>query len=198
MAQVDASLLPFDVSYHIDGIQNIISLVQPQGVHGTSIEPSTSQLAAIGTIWTGYDLRELYISNSQAIETNDQSSALQSTIAANSANQSLDDRWMELVSPHICQLAPACTSPLEATTASIRRHLRLHGNIHKDRQKARCPWAGCSRMMRWTNVARHIKERHLGVKIYCEICGKAYKRKETLAVHANNCMQVFQLWAASQ
>ena len=198
MAQVDTSLLLFDVSYHINEIQNIISHARSQDAHGTSNEPSTSQVAAINTTWTGYDLRELYISDSQAIETHDKLSALYSTTAVNSANQSPDDDWMELISPPICQLAPGCTSPLEATTTSIRRHLRLHGHIHKERQKARCPWAGCSQIMRWTNVARHIKERHLGVKIHCEICGKAYRRKETLAAHANSCMKVFQLWVASQ
>ncbi|KIM52614.1 hypothetical protein SCLCIDRAFT_74417, partial [Scleroderma citrinum Foug A] len=66
-------------------------------------------------------------------------------------------------------------------------HLRMHGHTHKDRQKARCPWAGCSRVMRWTNVARHIKESHLGVKVHCEKCGKAYKREETLAAHEKIC-----------
>ena len=91
---------------------------------------------------------------------------------------------------YTCQLAPGCTSPLEATSTSIRRHLRTHGHTYKDRQNARCPWAGCSQAMRWTNVARHIKEIHLGVKVCCKKCRKAYKREETLAAHEKICIHV--------
>lgn len=86
-----------------------------------------------------------------------------------------------------CHLAPECMLPLEATSSSIADHLRTHGYEYKHRQRARCPWAGCSQELWWTNVTRHIKGSHLGVKIRCERCGKEYKRKETLAVHMTKC-----------
>ncbi|KIM52616.1 hypothetical protein SCLCIDRAFT_546353 [Scleroderma citrinum Foug A] len=66
---------------------------------------------------------------------------------------------------YACRLALGCTSPLEATTTSVRRHLRMHGYTYKDRQRAPCPWAGCSQEMRWTNVARHVIEIHLEVRV---------------------------------
>jgi len=66
-----------------------------------------------------------------------------------------------------CKIGVGCSLPLESTTRSIRSHLRGHGYVHKDRERASCPWKECGREMRWTNVARHIKEVHLGDRRPC-------------------------------
>ncbi|KAI5988713.1 hypothetical protein EDD15DRAFT_1353876 [Pisolithus albus] len=86
-----------------------------------------------------------------------------------------------------CQLGPKCDLPLEGTTASISYHLHLHNHAHKQFESICCPWAGCIDGMLWRNVARHIKEKHLGMKLQCEECGKRYTRKEALTTHVQKC-----------
>ena len=88
---------------------------------------------------------------------------------------------------YTCRLGVGCSLPLESTTRSIRSHLREHGYVHKDRERASCPWQGCGKEMRWTNVARHIIEAHLGDRLPCRKCGKLYTRKEALDVHIKKC-----------
>lgn len=61
---------------------------------------------------------------------------------------------------YTCPFGDGCTSPLEFTTAAIYDHLRVHGHVYSHRGRAPCPWLGCSKEMRWGNVARHIIERH--------------------------------------
>ncbi|KAI6094158.1 hypothetical protein F5141DRAFT_416064 [Pisolithus sp. B1] len=91
---------------------------------------------------------------------------------------------------YACPLGSGCTLPLEGTTASIYRHLRQHGLIHKHRDRAPCPWPGCSREMRWGNVARHVIESHLGVKAHCMFCGKGYARSKSFNAHMKACIGV--------
>ena len=86
-----------------------------------------------------------------------------------------------------CKIGLGCSLPLESTARSIRSHLREHGYVHKDRERASCPWQGCGKEMRWTNVARHIKEAHLGDRRPCKKCGKLYTRKEALDAHTKKC-----------
>ena len=88
---------------------------------------------------------------------------------------------------NVCKIGVGCPLLLECTTAFIRCHLRTHGCVHRDRERASCPWQGCGMEMRWTNVARHIKETHLGVRLPCRKCGRGFRRKETLEVHTNKC-----------
>ncbi|KAI6035683.1 hypothetical protein EDC04DRAFT_2190120 [Pisolithus marmoratus] len=89
---------------------------------------------------------------------------------------------------YVCLLKPGCTLPLEGTTTSVYRHLRQHGLIHKHRDRASCPWPGCPKEMFWGNIARHIVESHLGVKLHCMFCGKEYTRSENLHVHKKACI----------
>ncbi|KAI6008671.1 hypothetical protein EDC04DRAFT_2775510 [Pisolithus marmoratus] len=86
-----------------------------------------------------------------------------------------------------CQLGPQCTLPLEGTTTSISYHLRIHDHFHKQFELVHCPWAGCADGMLWRNVVRHVKEKHLGMKVQCETCGKRYTRKGSLKVHVQKC-----------
>ena len=88
---------------------------------------------------------------------------------------------------YTCKIGVGCSLPLESTTRSIRSHLREHGYVHKDRERASCPWQGCGKEMCWTNVSRHIKEAHLGDRLPCRKCGKMYTRKETLDAHTKKC-----------
>ena len=92
-----------------------------------------------------------------------------------------------LVVNYTCKIGVGCSLPLESTTRFIRLHLREHGYVHKDRERASCPWQGCGKEMRWTNVARHIMEAHLGDRLPCRNCGKLYKRKGALDVHIKKC-----------
>ncbi|KIN98050.1 hypothetical protein M404DRAFT_1005586 [Pisolithus tinctorius Marx 270] len=87
-----------------------------------------------------------------------------------------------------CHLGPGCALPLEGTTASISYHLHLHNHVHKQFESVYCPWAGCDDEMLWRNVSRHVKEKHLGVKVQCEKCGKRYTRKESLTAHRQKCL----------
>ncbi|KAI6013041.1 hypothetical protein EDC04DRAFT_2609433 [Pisolithus marmoratus] len=89
-----------------------------------------------------------------------------------------------------CPLGGGCTSLLEATTKSLYAHLPLHGYRHKHRDRAFCPWPKCSRPSRWGNVARHIIERHFGVKTQCKYCGKTFKRNGDLKSHMRSCTEV--------
>jgi len=68
---------------------------------------------------------------------------------------------------HTCKIGVGCFLPLESTPRSICSHLREHGYVHKDCEHASCPWQECGKEMRWTNVARHIKEVHLGDRRPC-------------------------------
>ncbi|KIK16741.1 hypothetical protein PISMIDRAFT_251985 [Pisolithus microcarpus 441] len=88
---------------------------------------------------------------------------------------------------YTCPFGDGCTSPLEFTTAAIYDHLRVHGHVYSHRGRAPCPWLGCSKEMRWGNVARHIIERHLQVKLRCVWCGRTYARKRVLTAHMNIC-----------
>lgn len=90
---------------------------------------------------------------------------------------------------YTCPLGTGCTFPLEATTKSLYTHLPLHGHNYKHRDRAPCPWPGCSKVSRWGNVARHIIESHLGVKMECEYCGKTYKRRGDLKAHMKGCVE---------
>lgn len=90
---------------------------------------------------------------------------------------------------YTCPLGTGCTFPLEATTKSLYAHLPLHGHNYKHRDRAPCPWPGCSKVSRWGNVGRHIIERHLGVKMECEYCGKTYKRRGDLKAHMKGCVE---------
>lgn len=94
---------------------------------------------------------------------------------------------------YICRLGTGCPFPLNGTTTSIYLHLRDHGPIHKHRDRAPCPWLGCSKAMRWGNVARHIIERHLDVKQECVYCGKKYKRSGDRNAHLMVCIEVGSL-----
>ncbi|KAI6025309.1 hypothetical protein PISMIDRAFT_340141 [Pisolithus microcarpus 441] len=87
-----------------------------------------------------------------------------------------------------CPLGSGCAVPLEGTTTSVYRHLRRHGLIHGHRDRAPCPWPGCHKDISWGNVARHIVERHLGVKLPCTFCGKLYTRKDSLNAHMRVCV----------
>ncbi|KAI6112799.1 hypothetical protein F5141DRAFT_741058 [Pisolithus sp. B1] len=89
---------------------------------------------------------------------------------------------------HPCPLGFGCAVPLEGTTTSIYRHLRRHGLIHNHRDRAPCPWPGCHRDMRWGNVARHIIENHLGVRLRCMFCRRSYTRLESLKAHTGVCV----------
>ncbi|KAI6017984.1 hypothetical protein BKA83DRAFT_76310, partial [Pisolithus microcarpus] len=82
---------------------------------------------------------------------------------------------------------PECNIPLEGTTASISYHLHLHNHAYKQFESICCPWAGCIDGMLWRNVARHIKEKHLGLTLQCEECGRRYTRKESLTTHVQKC-----------
>ncbi|KAI6155763.1 hypothetical protein BKA82DRAFT_50880, partial [Pisolithus tinctorius] len=82
-----------------------------------------------------------------------------------------------------CLLGDGCTFPLEGTTTSIYSHLRHHGLNYRHRDRAPCPWPECSKAMRWGNVARHILECHLHVRLQCTHCGKTYTRSEGLGAH---------------
>ncbi|KAI6165536.1 hypothetical protein EDD17DRAFT_171687 [Pisolithus thermaeus] len=88
-----------------------------------------------------------------------------------------------------CPLGDGCTSSLEATTTSLYAHLPLHGHVYKHRDRAPCPWPGCSKISRWGNVARHILERHIAVKRQCKYCGKTYKREGDLKSHLKGCIE---------
>ncbi|KAI6105090.1 hypothetical protein EV401DRAFT_608027 [Pisolithus croceorrhizus] len=90
------------------------------------------------------------------------------------------------VGTYVCPFGDGCTLPLESTTASIYAHLRLHGHVYSHRSHAPCPWPGCSKEIRWGNVARHIIECHLRVKLQC-VCGRTYARKGALVAHMNIC-----------
>lgn len=92
-----------------------------------------------------------------------------------------------MAATYACPLGDGCPLPLESTTASVYVHLRLHGHVYNHRGHAPCPWPECSKEMRWGNVARHIIERHLWVKLQCVWCGRAYTRKGALAAHMNVC-----------
>lgn len=87
-----------------------------------------------------------------------------------------------------CPLGAGCAVPLEGTTTSVYRHLRRHGLIHSHRGRAPCPWPGCRRDICWGNVARHIVERHLKVKLRCTVCGKLYTRNDSLNAHMRVCV----------
>lgn len=89
---------------------------------------------------------------------------------------------------HQCQLGPGCTVSLEDTITSISHDLHLHNHVHKQFEPIYCPWTGCDDEMLWRNVARHVKEKHLAVKVQCEICGKRYTRKESLTAHRQKCL----------
>lgn len=78
---------------------------------------------------------------------------------------------------YVCPLGDGCSFLLEATTGSLYAHLPLHGHDYKHRDRAPCPWPGCSKTSLWGNVARHIVERHFAVKRQCKYRTKPYKRK---------------------
>ncbi|KAH7884306.1 hypothetical protein F5I97DRAFT_1888523 [Phlebopus sp. FC_14] len=88
-----------------------------------------------------------------------------------------------------CRIASAqvCTFPLMGNIQSIRFHLRLHGHRHREQVVVSCPWAGCTRPLRWANVPRHIRSCHLGVKFQCNKCKKQFTREYGLATHVAAC-----------
>ncbi|KAI6039204.1 hypothetical protein EDC04DRAFT_2686535 [Pisolithus marmoratus] len=88
---------------------------------------------------------------------------------------------------YVCPFGDDCMLPLEGTSASVYAHLRLHGYIYNHRSHAPCPWPGCGKEIRWGNVARHIIERHLRVRLQCVWCGQTYTRRGALAAHMNTC-----------
>ena len=88
---------------------------------------------------------------------------------------------------YTCNIDVGCSLPLESTTGYIHSHLREHGYVHKDRERASCPWQGCGKEMHWTNVTQHIKEGHLCDCLPCKKCGKMYTRKEALDAHTKKC-----------
>ena len=114
-------------------------------------------------------------------------SEVQPTLASASNFQFIPHPSPSQAPRNVCKIGAGCPLLLECTTAFIRCHLREHGCVHKDRERAGCPWQGCGMEMRWTNVARHIKEIHLDVRLPCWKCGRGFKRKETLEVHTNKC-----------
>ncbi|KAI6012825.1 hypothetical protein EDC04DRAFT_727306 [Pisolithus marmoratus] len=93
----------------------------------------------------------------------------------------------------VCPWEAGCTLPLGITTGSVYAHLRVHGFIRKHSDRTRCPWPLCSQGMLWGNVARHILERHLGMRVQCIFCGHTYTRNEVLQVHMVVCMEVSHL-----
>lgn len=84
-----------------------------------------------------------------------------------------------------CPWESACALPLGDTTGLVYAHLRAHNFIHNHSARAGCPWPLCSREMRWGNVARHILERHLRMRVQCVFCGHTYSRNEALQTHMN-------------
>ena len=89
-----------------------------------------------------------------------------------------------LVAP-TCGLAGGlpCVMPLEGSAMSIKWHLRMHGHKHLQREVVQCPWVGCSDTLQWTNIPRHIKSIHLGVRFWCPNCNRAYTRRNGLVAH---------------
>ena len=113
---------------------------------------------------------------------------VQPTLASSSNFQFFPHPLPAAVPYSTCKIGVGCPLLLEhTTTTTIRSHLRSHGYVHKDRERASCPWQGCGKEMRWTNVARHIKEIHFGERLPCSKCGKGFSRKETWEVHTNKC-----------
>lgn len=92
---------------------------------------------------------------------------------------------------HPCKLAGGmpCDRPLEGTLLSIRRHLFMHGHKHRGTELVQCPWTGCSDMLRWMNLPRHIRSIHLGVRMVCPNCKRSFTRALGLAKHvaSKNC-----------
>ena len=112
---------------------------------------------------------------------------VQPTLASGSNFQSFPHPLPAPVPHYTCKIGVGCPLLLECTTTSIRSHLRGHGHVHKDRERSSCPWQGCGKEMCWKNVARHIKEIHLGERLPCRKCGRGFSRKETWEVHTNKC-----------
>lgn len=90
-----------------------------------------------------------------------------------------------------CPWESACTLPLVDTTGAVYAHLRAHNFIHKHRVRAGCPWPLCSQEMQWGNVARHILERHLRIRVQCTFCGHTYTRNDALQTHMDVCMEIY-------
>ena len=85
-----------------------------------------------------------------------------------------------------------CNQPLDGTLLSIRWHLALHGHKHQGKDLVQCPWAGCSDMLRWMNIPRHIRSIHLGVRMVCPTCERSFTRPLGLTKHvaSNKCTVV--------
>ncbi|KAI6140990.1 hypothetical protein BKA82DRAFT_922290 [Pisolithus tinctorius] len=93
--------------------------------------------------------------------------------------------------PPVCPWVIGCTIPLEDSTGTVYAHLRTHGFIRRHTDRAPCPWPLCPQEMQWRNVARHILERHIQVRVQCTICGNIYTRNETLQAHMYVCMETY-------
>ncbi|OAX38192.1 hypothetical protein K503DRAFT_783066 [Rhizopogon vinicolor AM-OR11-026] len=63
-----------------------------------------------------------------------------------------------------------------------------HQIIGGNKARVRCQWNHCGMELNLENLARHVKERHLGIALRCDICGRqGFSRRDTLHKHRETC-----------
>ncbi|KAG1749127.1 uncharacterized protein EDB91DRAFT_835682 [Suillus paluster] len=100
-----------------------------------------------------------------------------------------NDDW---ISVHECCRGD---SPCGLWVKADRRSIIRHGQRwHRDARgggdrKIACPWLGCTREMRASDIPRHTLSAHFGATWICRGagCSKVYTRRDTFKAHSRKC-----------